>query len=388
MVLSDENRKELEGYRKRIDEIDAMLLKLFAERMDTAAEIGEFKRRNSLPVYDPKREQEKLIAATEKMPEELRSKSVLLLKLLFELSRSHQYEITRAQGGLESRISDAVRDSIKVLPEFAPVACQGVEGTNSQYACMKLFRNPNIMYFSSFEAVFGAIEKGLCRYGIVPVENSFAGTVNTVYDLMMKHRFYIVRSARMKINHSLLANPGTKTDDIREVYSHPQALMQCSDFLSTLRGVRQIPFENTALAAKYVSESGRSDVASLSNPECARYYGLECLKQNAENKANNYTRFICISRDLEILPGANRTSLMVTLPHEQGSLFKLLSKFYALGINLLKLESRPIPEREFEFMFYFDLDVPADAPEFLKLISELPYACESFTYLGSYIEVV
>ena len=388
MDVLNEKKPDMTEYRKQIDEVDAELLKLFAQRMDIVKNIGEYKREHGLGVFDAKREQDKLARAVENVPEELKGQSVLLLRLLFELSRSYQQNILGLSGDLCQKIRGAIEGSEKLLPEFAPVACQGVEGTNSQYACRKLFKNPNIMYFSSFESVFGAIEKGLCKYGIVPVENSFAGTVNTVYDLMMNHRFYIVRSARMKITHSLLAKPGTRLEDIKEVYSHPQALMQCSDFLNSLSGVRQIPYENTALAAKLVSESGRNDIAALSNPECAGYYGLECLKAAAENKDNNYTRFVCITRHLEILPGANRTSLMVTLPHEQGSLYKLLSRFYALGINLLKLESRPIPEREFEFMFYFDLDVSVYAPEFLKLIAELPSACESFTYLGSYSEVV
>ena len=378
----------LKGYREQIDAIDTEILKLFAERMEVAEAIGAYKREHGLKVLDRKREQEKLMAAAEAVPEELRSQSVLLMRLLFELSRSRQYSLGCSSCALENKITSALKGGIRYFPEFESVACQGVEGANSQYACQKLFKNPNIMYFSTFESVFSAIEKGLCTYGVVPVENSYAGTVNSVYDLMMKHNFYIVRSARMKITHCLLANHGAELSGIKEIYSHPQALSQCSEFLSSLRGVRQIPCENTALAAKIVSESGRTDIAALSNPECADYYDLECLRYGAENKENNYTRFICISRELEILPGADRTSLMVTLAHKQGSLYDLLSRFYALGINLLKLESRPIPEREFEFMFYFDLEISVFAPEFLKLISELPGACESFTYLGSYSEVM
>ena len=152
--------------------------------------------------------------------------------------------------------------------------------------------------------------------------------------------------------------------------------------------MKVIPCENTALAAKLVAESGRDDAAALSTRACERLYGLECLASSVQDTANNYTRFICIARDLEIYPGADRTSLMMTLRHEPGSLYKVLSRFYALGINLNKLESRPLPERNFEFMFYFDLDAPVYSPGFRQLMGELPGLCEEFHYLGSYSEVL
>ncbi len=244
------------------------------------------------------------------------------------------------------------------------------------------------MYFSNFDAVFRAIEQGLCRYGVVPVENSTAGSVNSVYDLMMDHHFSIIRSMRLKVDHNLLANNGTKISDIREIYSHEQALSQCSGFLHSLDNVKIIPVENTAVAARIVAESGRNDIAAVASRSCVRYYGLECLKDSIQDKENNYTRFIAISKDLEIYPGADRTSLMAVLPHEAGSLYRLLSRFYALDINLNKLESRPLPGREFEFMFYFDLETPVYSPQLLELLGDLPNAVDSFTYLGSYSEVV
>ena len=267
------------------------------------------------------------------------------------------------------------------------MACQGVEGANSQLACEKLFRLPNIFYFKSFEAVFSAIDSGLCRYGVVPVENSTAGSVNAVYDLMMKHNFRIVRSVRMKVDHNLLAKPGTKLSDIREIYSHQQAISQCAQFLQGLNGVKVIPCENTAAAAKLAAESDGS-VAALSSRSCMKLYGLECLAASVQDRGNNSTRFICISKDLEIYPGADRTSLMMVLPHTPGSLYKVLARFYALGLNLNKLESRPLPDRNFEFMFYFDLDTPVYSPGLLQLMGEMDTICEDFSYLGSYSEVI
>ncbi len=379
---------DIKDNRKKIDEIDDQIVKLFAERMDIVSAIAEYKKQNNLNVWDNKREREKLADILEKSPEDIKDYSSLLYSLIFELSRSYQHRLIGETSALKDKIVSAINDTPNVFPERAFVACQGAEGANSQIACDKLFKNANIMYFSNFDAVFSSIEKGLCKYGVIPVENSNAGTVNSVYDLMMHHHFYIVRSIRIKVDHNLLAKPGTSIGDIKEIYSHEQAISQCSSFLNSLSGVKIIPCENTATAAKLVSESNRKDIAALASRSCMKFYGLECLKGSVQNTDNNYTRFVCISKNLEIYPGADKTSIMLTLPHEQGSLYKLLSRFYALGINLNKLESRPLPSREFEFMFYFDLDTPVYSPRLLQLLAELPSASEDFSYLGSYSEVV
>ncbi|MBQ6646263.1 MAG: chorismate mutase [Clostridia bacterium] len=373
--------------RGGIDRIDSELVKLFAERMDLSARIAGYKRENNLPVLDAGREREKYTSVLNQSPEALKDYTYQLFSMILELSRSYQNRLIGTTV-LGDRIRAAIQSTDQLFPEYASVACQGVEGANSQFACDKLFKNANIMFTSSFEGVFAAIDKGLCRYGVVPVENSSAGSVNKVYDLMMKYNFYIARSIRVKIEHNLLAKPGAKIEGIREIYSHEQAISQCSAFLATLKNVRVVPCENTAVAARMVSESGRTDIAALASRPCMELYGLSCLQESVQNADNNYTRFICISKNLEIYPGANRTSIMLTLPHEQGSLFKLLSKLYAQGINLNKLESRPIPGREFEFMFYFDLDTPVYSPKLLECMDELNSSLEKFVYLGSYSEAL
>lgn len=223
---------------------------------------------------------------------------------------------------------------------------------------------------------------------MLPLENSTAGSVNAVYDLMTQHNFRIVRSVRIKVDHNLLANPGAKLENIREIYSHEQAISQCAHFLQGLLNVKVIRCENTAVAARMVAESGRDDVAALSSRACRELYGLDCLAASVQDQGNNFTRFICIAKNLEIYPGADRTSLMMVLPHHPGSLYKVLSRFNALGVNMNKLESRPMPDRNFEFMFYFDLETSVYAPQFTQLMGELPELCEEFTYLGSYSEVV
>ena len=375
-------------FREQIDHIDDELVKLFAKRMEVSSKIAQFKKEKSLPVLDVKRERDKLKAVVDSSPDDIKEYTSVLYSLMFELSRSYQNKLIGKGTPLVSKIKDAIENTPKLFPEREAVACQGVEGAYSQIACDKLFKAPNVMYFSNFDAVFSAVEKGFCRYGVVPLENSTAGSVNTVYDLMTKHKFSIVRSIRLKVEHNLLAKPGTQISDIKEIYSHQQAISQCAGFLQSLKNVKIIPCENTAVAAKMVAESDRNDIATLSSRECMKLYGLSCLKASVQDKDNNYTRFICISKDLEIYPGADRTSLMAVLEDKPGSLYKLLSRLYALGINLNKLESRPMPEREFEFMFYFDLDTPVYSQEFLQLMGEIGDICEEFSYLGSYSEVI
>ena len=378
---------ELQDYRRELDGIDDELLQLFCRRMEIAAQIGAYKKANGLPILDPARERQILLKIRDKSPEGMGDYAVSLYSLIFELSRASQNRLMGDKAPLTQQIENAVAGTPALFPDSAMVACQGVEGANSQLACEKLFRLPNIFYFKSFEAVFSAIDSGLCRYGVVPVENSTAGSVNAVYDLMMKHNFRIVRSVRMKVDHNLLAKPGTKLSDIREIYSHQQAISQCAQFLQGLNGVKVIPCENTAAAAKLAAESDGS-VAALSSRSCMKLYGLECLAASGQDRGNNSTRFICISKDLEIYPGADRTSLMMVLPHTPGSLYKVLARFYALGLNLNKLESRPLPDRNFEFMFYFDLDTPVYSPGLLQLMGEMDTICEDFSYLGSYSEVI
>lgn len=379
---------DLNDYRQQLDKLDDEMVELFTQRMELCAQIAAYKKENSLPVLDVRREREKLMDISEKTKPELRDYAMSLYSLIFELSRSSQNRLLGTDNELTGSIKAAIDNTSKLFPSSAIVACQGVEGAYSQLACDKLFKLPNIFYFSTFEAVFAAIDQGLCSYGVIPLENSTAGSVNMVYDLMQKHDFKIVRSIRLKVDHNLLVKPGTRLENIKEIYSHEQAISQCARYLQKFKGVKVIPCENTAVAAKMVAESGRNDVAALSSRQCMKLYGLECLEESVQDMGNNYTRFICISKNLEIYPGADRTSLMMVVSHQPGSLYKVLSRFYALGINLNKLESRPIPERNFEFMFYFDIDTSVYSPEFIQLMGELQSLSEEFVYLGSYSEVV
>lgn len=378
----------LDKLRKDIDAVDDEIVKLIENRMKIAAEIASYKKENNLPVLNSAREREILNSVASKSSPETKNYMRVLYSLMFELSRSYQSKILNKNTEMYENIMNAIENTPKLFPTDVQVACQGVEGAYSQLACEKMFKSPSIMYLSSFEGVFSAVESGLCKYGVLPIENSTAGSVKKVYDLLTKHNFNIVRSTRIKINHSLLAKKGTDIANVREIFSHEQAISQCSDFLSSLKNVKVTCCENTAVAAKMVSESDRTDVAALSSHSCAELYGLDCLKNVVQDSQNNHTRFVCISKNLEIYPGADKTSLMLIAPHKPGSLYKTLARLYALGINLIKLESRPIPDRDFEFMFYFDLETSIYSEEFAQLICELDEISEDFKYFGSYSEVV
>ena len=379
---------DLSQLRNEIDKIDDELVRLFVQRMGIAAQVADYKKEHHLPILVPAREREKLLDVSLKAGSEMADYTRVLYSMLFELSRSYQSKRNDAQTELYHRITDAISDTPKLFPQTPMVACQGVEGAYSQIACEKIFKSPVIMYFKNFEGVFTAIEKGLCQYGILPLENSTAGSVNKVYDLMIKHNFSIVRTFRLKIDHNLLANPGATLDGIKEIYSHEQAIGQCGEFLHQHPGIKVTAVENTAVAASMVANSGRTDVAALSSRNCAELYGLTCLAASIQDKGNNRTRFICISKNLEIYPGSDKTSIMMVLPHRPGSLYKVMARLFVLGINVTKLESRPIPDRDFEFMFYFDLDTSIYSEEFIQLMCELDDLCEEFKYLGSYSEVV
>ncbi len=379
--------QDLQGYRQKIDGIDEELVRLFRERMEVCADIAQWKAKNGQPVYDARRERSLLSRVADLAGEEMDEYVRVLYTTIMDLSKAYQKRRTHP-GELYGQLRTALENTPQLFPQRAMVACQGVEGAYSQLAAEKFFRLPNIMYCNTFESVFAAIEAGLCRYGVLPVENSTAGSVNKVYDLMVAHKFHIVRSLRLKVDHNLLAKPGVRLEDVREVYSHQQAISQCQGFLSRHPNIHVNVCENTAAAAKLVAESDRTDIAALSSRACAEQYDLSCLAASVQDTGNNYTRFICISKNMEVYPGADRTSIMIVVPHKPGTLYSVLSRFYALGINLTKLESRPIPDRDFEFMFYFDIDASVYAPQLSQVLADLEAQYPEFRYLGSYSEIM
>ena len=379
---------ELASLKQQLDELDEQTAKLFARRMELSAQIARTRREAGLVPVDLAGQREAKDRFQAVAGEALSGYAGVVYGTLQDVCQSYLATLLREPSALCSRIARSVQTTKPLFPESATVACQGVEGAYAQIAADKLFQNAHISYVKSFEAVFAAIASGFCQYGVLPLENSTAGSVNRIYDLMMEYKFSIVRSVRLKVDHNLLARPGVKKADIREIFSHEQAIAQSGEFLKTMPGVKVTVCENTAVAAKRVAESDRADVAALSSHACGALYGLETLAADVQDKGNNYTRFICIGKEPEIFPGADRTSVMLTLSHRPGSLYRIMSRITALGINLTKLESRPLPDRDFEFMFYFDLETSVYSPRFVQLLGDLEEMSETFRYLGSYSEIV
>ena len=211
--------------------------------------------------------------------------------------------------------------------------------------------------------------------------------MNGVYDLLNKYEFSIIRCVRLHVNHYLMARPGVKLSDIREICSHEYALDQCSNLFDQFPGVKITTVKNTAMAAQMVAESDRTDIAAISSHDCAALYNLNVLMEGVQNNANNYTRFICIARKPAIYPGAGKISLILSVSHTPGSLYSLISKFSVLGLNLTKLESRPISGSTFEFLFYLDFEASVWSPAVMELLEELSQNNPHFAFLGCYGEV-
>lgn len=380
--------KTTEEIRAEIDSIDDQIADLYLRRLRAVNDAAAAKQASGKRVHDPAREREILARVAAKLGPGLVNDAVLLFNTIFSLSRARQRSLLLGASPLVQSIRDAIARTPGEFPSQATIACQGTDGAYSQIATSALFPIPTLLFFSSFDDVFSAVEKGMCRYGILPVENSTAGSVTAVYDQMVRHRFHVVRAIRQRIDHVLLAPPGVSFSDVREVTSHAHALAQCSDFLHAHRSIRQTPAVNTAVAARTLAASGRRDLAVIASRPCADLYGLSVIHENISNSQSNYTRFLCISKNLEIYPDSRKFSIMMSLPHRPGALGAILDRFTAVGVNLTKLESRPIPGMDFEFRFTFDFEARPGDEQVLKLLAELAAdpEIEHFTFLGAYAE--
>ena len=376
---------ELSEIRTKIDTVDDQLLELFLQRMALAEDVAAYKNEHHMPILNKQREREVLAKVTEKAGDKERY-AYHLFTTLFELARSRQAELIDAPTKVAAQVRASLEAGSAVFPQTGLVACQGVEGANSQVACDRLLPRGNIVYVKTFEAVVSAVESGLCKFGVLPIENSSNGSVRAVYDLLQDHNLSIVRSTRLCIRHELLALPGVRMEDITEIYSHEQAIGQCSKFLNSLNGVRVIPCDNTAAAAKMVAEKGDRHAAALSSHPCAELYGLSCVRDDIQDSDNNYTRFFCVSKEPVIYAGANRISLIIACDNKPGALYEILSKLAALGINMTKLESCPVTGRNFEFIFFLELEASVQEPGVLPMLEELERSCGGFHFLGNYAE--
>ncbi len=378
---------DLSNVRAEIDAIDTELVDLFVRRMELARGVAAAKRARGAAITDPARERDILARVSAQAGAENEAAMRQVFETLFAVSKARQRLLLNGESPLAREIR-ASASAAQPFPERALVACAGTEGSYTQQAASRLFAVPTIAFFNEFENVFDAVERGLCPYGILPIENSAAGSVAAVYDLMLKHRFRIVRALRLKVDHVLLAPRGVTLADVREVASHPHALAQCKGFFKSHPEIRRAAGLNTAVAAKELAASGRKDAAVIASRACAELYNLDIIAEDIQDAAWNYTRFICIAKNLDIHPDANKISLMLSLPHRPGSLGAVVSKFASIGVNMTKLESRPIPGKEFEFRFTFDFEASPTDERVLALLSDLSRDpdIDHFDFLGAYAE--
>lgn len=378
---------DLTELRNAIDKIDDEITADYVKRLALCGKVAQVKKETGIAVNDPSREEKIIYRITENVPEEFRLYVKDLYHNVFAASKAYQGALIGKTSPTTEKLKEILKNGSQDLPSRAAVACQGVKGANSGAAAVKFFPISDITYFKNFEGVFSAVESGLCEYGVLPIENSTAGSVLEVYDLMKKYDFHIVRSLRLKIEHCLAGVAGATVDSVKTVVSHPQALRQCAEYLKK-QGYNSEESENTAVAAKKVAQSNDKTIAVLCSPDCAALYGLQIIERAVQDNPNNFTRFICIAKDLEVIKGSDKISVMTTLSHEPGSLNRLLMKFSALGLNLTKIESRPIAGTDFEFTFYFDFDGDVSDSKVLSLIAELENSSDRFVLLGTYKEII
>lgn len=370
----------LDNIRKEIDAIDNELVSLLKKRMLCSLKVAEIKKQQNLPVLHPEREQA-IIDKVSDAGGEFGSYIASVYREIMGVSREAQQAELSPFGALAGQIVSA-KDGIK---ENVAVACQGIEGAFGSIAAKNLHGTGKIKYYTTFEDVFRAVACDEVVYGVVPVENSNAGSVSEVYDLILKYRYYIISAADLSVSQNLLGLKGATANDIKTVYSHPQALSQSEDFLKGA-GMKPEPFSNTAMAAKYVAELGDKSVGAIASTLAAELYGLDIVAKDIQSIKNNSTRFITISKQLIIPNDANKISVVFSVPHSVGALNRVLNRFCMNGLNLTKIESRAAKNGEFDYLFYLDFAGNLNDRKTIALISSLENELPDFTFLGNYKE--
>lgn len=374
---------DLNEIRNEIDDIDNQIVELFQRRMDYSRQVAAYKMENGMPVFNAEREQ-KILDKVEEKAGVYGPSTRQLYAAIMELSRALQHDLLGSGQALKNRIFSANK-TIPYDSSEISVACFGLPGAYAHKAAMLTFPNASPDFCKSFNDVFYAVQCGKSQFGVVPIENSSAGSVTDVYDLMLKYRFSIVSAIHIAVNHCLAVKKGTDAKNIKKVLSHPQALSQCSHFIHSAR-IEYETAPSTSAAAKLVSESDRDDIAAICSEEAAEEYGLEIALRGFQNDPSNMTRFLVISKELFIEDSADKISLCFSLPHTTGSLYNILCRFAADGLNLTKLESRPKKGTPFEYLFYLDFAGSISEKRTLSLMCALSDELSEFSFLGNYKE--
>ena len=372
---------DLKDIRVEIDSLDEQIVELFKKRMDCSVRVAESKRESGISILNIKRE-EQVLDRVEELGGEYGKYARLLYGSIMELSRDLQYTIINGDTDLKRIISTAETE-LDVQSDKWRVACLGGSGSNSHLAALGFFPNADISLQKNFDKVFESVENDECDFGVLPVENSCAGSVSRVYDLILKYRYYIVGEIDLPIEHCLCAIPQTDISNIEHVLSHEQGLSQCSLFISE-NGYSTKKCGSTSLAAKTVAEEKRINWAAICTKSAADECGLKVLDKNIQNSDNNCTRFIVISKRAIITSQADKISLCFTLLNRPGSLYNVLCRFATHGFDLTKIESRPIPNGSFEYMFYLDFTGNVRNEDNCRMLCALSEELPEFSFLGNY----
>lgn len=374
---------DLQECRKQLDGIDRQLVELFEERMKICGNVAEYKIETGKQVFDGERERQKLAAVAELSHGEYNQTAVQELFIqIMTISRRYQYRMLAEHG----RQQDLGYEQVEALPmEGVRVVYQGVEGAYSHGAALQYFgEDADVYHVHTFEEAMQEVQEGRADYGVLPIENSTAGAVIDNYDLQIKYSNHIVAETFVPVCHALLGCPDAEAADIRTVFSHPQALMQCSEFLNQQKGVRQISLENTAVAAKKVVEDRDKTQAAIASEIAGRLYGLKVLQPEIQNNKNNTTRFIIISRRPLYRKDAAKVSITFELPHRSGTLYNILGHFIFNGVNMRMIESRPIPGRSWEYRFFIDIEGNLADAAIQNALNGVAAEAQNMRILGNY----
>ena len=373
---------DLQEIRKELDVIDRQIVDLYEKRMKLCGDVAEYKISVGKPVYDGEREKQKLEAVRQMAGEEYRQGASELFTQLMTISRRLQYRLLAEHG----QTFDTGFQKIDRIPvEGARVVYQGVEGAYSHEASMAYFgEDADAYHVRTWEEAMRAVEDGRADYGVLPIENSSAGAVSDNYDLLIKYHNCIVAEIFLPVKHALLGVPGGSLEQIHTVFSHPQALMQCSEYLNSHGEWSQISVENTAVAAKKVLEEGDPSQAAVASEAAAKLYGLQILKSGINYNKDNVTRFIVVSRNRVYQKDAAKVSLCFELPHRSGTLYNMLSNFIYNNVNMRMIQSRPIPGRNWEYRFFVDIEGRLDEPAVANALKGVSEEAANLRILGNY----
>lgn len=346
---------DLQECREELDKIDREIVELFERRMEVCGCVAETKISSGKAVYDGEREKQKLDAVSGMAHGEFNQIAVKeLFSQMMAISRRYQYRLLAEHG----KGADLGFKKLKELPtEGARIVYQGVEGAYSHAATLRFFGDQaDIYHVERWEDAMEEVQDGRADFAVVPIENSSAGAVTDMYDLLIRYHNYIVAEVFLPANHALLGTQEAELSDIRTVFSHPQALMQCSRFLNEQRDVKQISLVNTAVAAKKVQEDCDRTQAAVASEIAGKLYGLKVLKPSIQNNQGNTTRFIILAKDAVYREDAGKISICFELPHHSGTLYNMLGNFIFNHVNMMRIESRPIPGKNWEYRFFVDIE--------------------------------